>query len=84
MTLYEMYYTAVYNAISKKYCTDIKGAKEIVEKYITELKEKIDNSQDEHAKQFWIDEFGDKAHPTADEFLETIFLFGENPFIPKD
>ncbi len=32
---------------------------------------------------FYVKEFGNEECPTADGFLETIFLYGENPFIPK-
>jgi len=47
------------------------------------LKEDVDNSCDDKIKTLWFEEFQGKAHPTADEFLSTIFLFGKNPFTPQ-
>ncbi len=79
MNFYEIYY----NEISKRCNTDLNGAKIVLEKYIILLKERIDKSNDEHIKTLWYEEFGGKEYPTADEFLEAIFLFGENPFIPR-
>lgn len=79
MNFYEKYY----NVISTKYDTDLDGAKIVLEKYIILLKEQIDKSNDEHIKTLWYEEFNGKEYPTPDEFLETIFLFGENPFIPR-
>ena len=60
-----------------------KNAKIVSQKYIILLNEGIDKSNDEHIKTLWYEEFGGKEYPTADEFLEAIFLFGENPFIPR-
>ncbi len=79
MNFYEIYY----NEIAKRCGTDSDGAKVVLEKYIILLKEQIDKSSDEHIKTLWYEEFNGKEYPTTDEFLEAIFLFGENPFIPK-
>lgn len=79
MNFLETYYTA----IAHKYNTDFSGAQKIVEEYIVELKEDVDNSCDDKIKTLWFEEFQGKAHPTADEFLSTIFLFGKNPFTPQ-
>lgn len=80
MNFYEVYY----NEIAKRCSTDLAGAKVVLEKYIILLKEQIDKSNDEHIKTLWYEEFCGKEHPTPEEFLEAIFLFGENPFIPKN
>ena len=80
MNFYEFYY----NEIAKRCGTDSNGAKVVLEKYIILLKERIDKSSDEHIKTLWYEEFNGKEYPTTDEFLEAMFLFGENPFIPKD
>ncbi len=79
MNFLEIYYTAIAN----KYNTDFLGAKKIVEDYIIALKTDVDNSGDDKIKTLWLEEFQGKSHPTADEFLSTIFLFGENPFTPQ-
>ncbi|MBE6815222.1 MAG: hypothetical protein E7522_07225 [Ruminococcaceae bacterium] len=79
MNIYEVYYTAIAN----RYNTDIDGAKEIIEKYLKDLKKEIDESDDEKVKTLWYEEFAGKEYPDAEEFLNSIYLFGENPFIPK-
>ncbi len=79
MNFLDIYYTAITNT----YNTDVDGAKEIIEKYLRDLKKEIDESDDEKVKTLWYEEFAGKDYPTADEFLTTIFLFGSNPFIPK-
>ena len=79
MNFLEIYYTA----IAKQFNTDIVGAKNILENYIIELKRNIDNSNDSEAKRLWFEEFQGKPHPSTDDFLSVIFLFGSNPFIPE-
>lgn len=79
MNFLEIYYTAIAN----KFDTDTIGAKKILENYIMELKRDLDNSNDDEAKRLWFEEFQGKPHPSTDDFLSAIFLFGSNPFIPK-
>lgn len=78
MNFWESYYTY----IADRFNTDIDGAKKIIKIYIKELKQRIDNSDDERAKQLWLEEFNGVSYPEPDDFLASIFLFGENPFIP--
>ncbi|MBE6751323.1 MAG: hypothetical protein E7556_02235 [Ruminococcaceae bacterium] len=79
MNIFEIYY----NAVANSYDTDLDGAKEIIEKFIKELKKELDESDDEKVKTLWYEEFAGKEYPDAEEFLATIFMFGKNPFIPK-
>ena len=79
MNFYEIYY----DEIAKRCGTDLAGAKVVLEKYIVLLKEKIDKSDNEHLRTLWREEFNGKDYPTVEEFLESIFLFGENPFVPE-
>lgn len=72
-----------YYLIAKAFHTDMIGAKETVCQYIEDLKEQIDNSNDENAKTFWYDEFNDN-YPDPDEFLTLLFMTGENPFLQKN
>ncbi len=72
-----------YNLIAKEFHTDIIGAKETVCRYIEDLKEDIDKSDDEKAKQYWYEEFSNEAYPTPDEFIALLFVIGENPFKPQ-
>ena len=79
MNIFEIYYTAVANS----YDTDFDGAKEIIAKFIKDLKKEIDESDDEEVKILWNEEFGGEEHPDVEDFLGAIFMFGHNPFIPK-
>lgn len=71
-----------YYLIAKEFHTDIIGAKETVCRYIEDLKERIDNSDDEKAKSFWYEEFSDNPYPDPDEFIALLFILGSNPFTP--
>lgn len=73
-----------YNLIAKEFHTDIIGAKETVCRYIEDLKERIDNSDDEKTKLFWYEEFSYNPYPDPDEFIALLFVIGENPFIPVE
>lgn len=79
MNFIDIYYTAVAN----KYDTDFNGAKEIIAKFIKDLKREINESEDEKAKTLWHEEFRGKECPSVEEFLSSVFLFGNNPFIPN-
>lgn len=79
MNLFEIYY----NAIANRYNTDMEGAEEILKKYIGELKDELDASDDEHAKELWNDHFCGATYPSTEDFLLSIIMFGENPYIPK-
>lgn len=79
MNIFEIYYTAVAN----KYDTDFDGAKGIIAKFIKNLKKEIDESDDEEVKILWNEEFRGEEYPDVEDFLAVIFLFGDNPFIPK-
>ena len=79
MNFLQIYYTAVAN----KYDTDFEGAEKIIEKFIKDLKKEIDESDDEKVKKLWNDEFCGEEYPDAEAFLGVIFMFGQNPFIPK-
>ncbi len=79
MNIFEIYYTAIAN----KYDTNFEGAEKIVEKFIKDLKKEIDESDDENAKNLWNEEFCGEEYPDAETFLGVIFMFGQNPFIPK-
>ncbi len=72
-----------YNLIAKAFNTDMIGAKETLCRYIEDLKERIDNSDDEKAKIFWYEEFGEASLPDPDTFLVLLFMSGNNPFLPK-
>lgn len=72
-----------YNLIAKAFNTDMVGAKETLCRYIEDLKERIDNSDDEMSKLFWYEEFGEASLPDPDTFLVLLFMSGNNPFIPK-
>ena len=80
-----MNYESDWNSLlfnGKSFSYDIIGARETVCQYIEDLKERIDNSDDEKAKSFWYEEFNDN-YPDPDEFLVLLFMTGENPFLPK-
>ncbi len=79
MNIFEMYYTAVANS----YDTDVDGAKDIIAKFIKDLKKEIDESGDEKVKKLWYEEFNGEEYPDVEAFLGAIFMFGHNPFIPK-
>lgn len=79
MNVFEIYYTAVANS----YNTDFDGAKEIIAKFIKDLKKEIDESDDEEVKTRWEDYFEGEEHPDVEDFLTVIFMFGYNPFILK-
>ena len=79
MNIFEIYYTAVANS----YDTDFDGAKEIITKFIKDLKKEIDESDDEEVKILWNEEFRGEEYPDVEDFLGAIFMFGHNPFIPK-
>lgn len=79
MNFWDEYYSYIVN----RFDTDAVGAKKIMKIYIKELKQRIDNSEDERAKQLWFEEFNGVVYPEPDEFLASLFLFGENPFIPE-
>lgn len=53
-----------YYLIAKEFHTDIIGVKETVCRYIEDLKERIDNSDDEKTKLFWYEEFSDNRIQT--------------------
>lgn len=72
-----------YNCIASSYNTDTIGAKKVVEKYIKDLKEEIDKSDDVKVKVLWNEEFNGVLYPEPDEFLSSVFLYGKNPFIPQ-
>ena len=72
-----------YSCIANNFDTDTIGAKKIVEIYIKDLKRRIDESNDVKVKELWNEEFNGVLYPEADEFLSSIFLYGENPFIPQ-
>ncbi len=73
-----------YYLIAKAFHTDMVGAKEMLCRYIEDLKERIDNSNDENAKIRWYEEFGNSPCPDPDGFLVILFMAGHNPYIPKD
>ncbi len=79
MNIFEIYYTAVANS----YDTDFEGAKDIIAKFIKNLKKEIDESDDEEIKTRWEDYFEGEDYPDVEDFLTVIFMFGHNPFIPK-
>lgn len=79
MNFLEIYYTAVAN----KYGTDFEGAEKIIAEFIKDLKKEIDESDDDEVKTLWKEEFCGVEFPDAEAFLGAIFLFGQNPFIPK-
>lgn len=79
MNVFEIYYTAVANS----YNTDFDGAKEIIAKFIKDLKKEIDESDDEEVKTRWEDYFEGEEDPDVEDFLTVIFMFGYNPFILK-
>ena len=72
-----------YKIISEHYNTDVDGAKDIIAKFIKDLKKEIDESDDEKVKKLWYEEFNGEEYPDVEAFLGAIFLFGNNPFIPK-
>ena len=59
MNIFEIYYTAVANS----YDTDFDGAKEIIAKFMKDLKKEIDESEDEEVKILWNEEFGGEDTP---------------------
>ncbi len=72
-----------YMIISERYNTDFDGAKDIIAKFIKDLKKEIDDSDDEKVKIMWYEEFNGEEYPDVEAFLGAIFMFGHNPFIPK-
>ncbi len=79
MNIFEIYY----NAVANSYDTDFDGAKEIIEKFIKDLKKEIYESDDDEVKTRWNDFFEGEENPDVEDFLTVIFMFGKNPFIPK-
>ena len=72
-----------YHLIATEFNTDTVGAKETISQYIEKLKAEIDTSDDEKAKQYWYEEFGNDSYPTPEEFIALLFVIGKNPFKPK-
>ena len=73
----------IYNIIAKSYNTDLDGAKEIVAKFLKDLKKEIDESGDEKLKTLWYEDFGDTPDPDPDWYVLSTFLVGHNPYTSK-